>query len=124
MCSTVQFTYSCGCTESTVFQCPDTIARGCRRRRRRGEGHEVMTTALSEECHDCALKKCKNKDKGKGKTAALDPELESEPEPEPDPELTPPTDVLQERELNMPTKRPPSQMMAMRVPAPESQPSS
>ncbi|OTB11940.1 hypothetical protein K445DRAFT_15318 [Daldinia sp. EC12] len=85
MCSTVLFTYRCGCTHITTFECPDTAStfsslvpgpsrsglnhphlrtcsrsrsRRCRRRQRcYGPGTAPTTTPLDEDCFDCAQKR-------------------------------------------------------------------
>ena len=85
MCSTVLFTYRCGCTHTTTFECPDTAStfsslvpgpsrsglnhphphprscsrsRRCRRRQQcYGPETAPTTTPLDEDCFDCAQKR-------------------------------------------------------------------
>ncbi|KAI1654515.1 hypothetical protein F4813DRAFT_202816 [Daldinia decipiens] len=83
MCSTVHFTYRCGCTHTTTFECPDTASsfsslatsshshsrRNRPRRRRRccGPKSTPTITPLDEDCYDCAQKR----EKTGGRTASL-----------------------------------------------------
>ncbi|KAI0097079.1 hypothetical protein F4814DRAFT_456438 [Daldinia grandis] len=71
MCSTVHFTYRCGCTHTTTFECPDTAStfsslatsshpRRNRPRRRRpcyGPKTTPTVTPLDEDCYDCTQKR-------------------------------------------------------------------
>ncbi|KAI0846220.1 hypothetical protein F5Y00DRAFT_272188 [Daldinia vernicosa] len=71
MCSTVHFTYRCGCTHTTTFECPDTASsfsslatsshsrrnRPRRRRRCYGPKSTPTITPLDEDCYDCAQKR-------------------------------------------------------------------
>ncbi|KAI0880828.1 uncharacterized protein GGS22DRAFT_174310 [Annulohypoxylon maeteangense] len=77
MCSSVQFTYRCGCIENTIFECLGTVADPYPLQHCSDPGTAIATT-LDEECHDCSRET-------------------STPAP-------PTAGVLQERPLNLPTK--------------------
>ncbi|KAI8960194.1 hypothetical protein F5Y11DRAFT_349770 [Daldinia sp. FL1419] len=47
MCSTVRFVYRCGCSHTTTFECPG-LGDTC------WGTQTPTTTALDEDCHDCA----------------------------------------------------------------------
>ncbi|OTA61989.1 hypothetical protein K449DRAFT_395357 [Hypoxylon sp. EC38] len=92
MCSTVQFTYRCGCVESTTFECPDittnlTYPRRRRRRRRCYGPCRFISTVLDENCYDCSG------------VAELSTPI--------------PVGVLRDRSLNVPIPRPPTPIMGM-----------
>ncbi|KAI0892870.1 hypothetical protein F4806DRAFT_499699 [Annulohypoxylon nitens] len=78
MCSAVQFAYRCGCVENTTFECPDTTTDPYNNRHCSGPG-AVMITALDEKCFDCSE------------------DIISPPS-------AAPAGVLQERDINLPTK--------------------
>ncbi|OTB02272.1 hypothetical protein M426DRAFT_13719 [Hypoxylon sp. CI-4A] len=88
MCYTVQYTYRCGCTESTTFECPNKTSHP-RRRRRCSGACEVTKTKLDETCHDCSQKASKPTSTGK----------------------TVPAGVMSERPANLPTKSPANPML-------------
>ncbi|KAI2601901.1 hypothetical protein GGR54DRAFT_645577 [Hypoxylon sp. NC1633] len=101
MCTTVQFVYRCGCSESTTFQCLGTVNYHSRRRRQCRLYHSTVTV-LDEECHDCSRERDRTCDMNS---------LSS----------SPPVAVLRERPLNLPTKSPPTVMLHFDIAPSESQ---
>ncbi|KAI0378752.1 hypothetical protein F5Y04DRAFT_283681 [Hypomontagnella monticulosa] len=96
MCSEVLFTYRCGCTEHTLFECPDSAPHSCCRHRCPGPG-DCIETKLDEDCHDCS------------QVAKRRPFMYDEPAYFSFPPFTTGAGagILRERSLNLPSKRPP-----------------
>ncbi|KAI2636318.1 hypothetical protein GGS26DRAFT_548534 [Hypomontagnella submonticulosa] len=100
MCSEVLFTYRCGCTERTVFECPDSDPQPHSRRRRQCYGpadDSIIETMLDEDCHDCS----------QVQRHFMYDERTSPPSSSFPPCATSCPGILQERSLNLPSKRPP-----------------